>query len=91
MLTSGPRTTFTGSTAPKPRPGRPTHRSATAKGGSFWVLVILLAILCLIGVVMVLSASSIVSLHQFGTPWHFFGRQWDPLESTCRHASLSIL
>ncbi len=75
MLTSGPRTTFTGFTAPKPRPSRPTHRSATAKGGSFWVLVILLAILCLIGVVMVLSASSIVSLHQFGTPWHFFGRQ----------------
>jgi cell division protein FtsW len=24
---------------------------------------------------MVLSASSIVSLHQFGSPWHFFGRQ----------------
>jgi cell division protein FtsW len=75
VLTSEPRTTFTGSSGPQSRPGRPTHRSATAKGGSFWVLVILLAILCLIGVVMVLSASSIVSLHQFGTPWHFFGRQ----------------
>jgi cell division protein FtsW len=39
------------------------------------LLVVLVAILCLIGVVMVLSASSIVSLHQFGSPWYFFERQ----------------
>jgi len=39
------------------------------------VLVFLFAILCLIGVVMVLSASSIVSLRQYGSPWHFFVRQ----------------
>jgi cell division protein FtsW len=44
-------------------------------GGSFWVLLFLVAILCLIGVVMVLSASSILSLQQFGSPWHFFVRQ----------------
>jgi cell division protein FtsW len=43
--------------------------------GTHWVLVLLVAILCLIGVVMVLSASSIVSLQQFGSPWHFFERQ----------------
>jgi cell division protein FtsW len=65
MLTTEPRAPFTTS-AP---------RRATARGGSFWVLLILVAILCLIGVVMVLSASSIVSLHQFGSPWHFFERQ----------------
>jgi cell division protein FtsW len=41
----------------------------------FWLLVILVTILCLIGVVMVLSASSIASLQQFGSPWHFFDRQ----------------
>ncbi len=56
--------------------GRPAHRSATAKGGSYWVLVMLIAVLCLIGVVMVLSASSIVSLSSYGSPWHFFLRQW---------------
>jgi cell division protein FtsW len=57
-------------------PGRPVHRRASAKGGSFWLLVTLIAILCLMGVVMVLSASSIVSLSSYGTPWHFFIRQW---------------
>lgn len=56
--------------------GRPAHRSASAKGGSYWVLVLLVVILCLIGVVMVLSASSIVSLSSYGSPWHFFLRQW---------------
>jgi cell division protein FtsW len=67
MLTSAPRATFTSSSQ------QPAAR--TVRGGSFWVLVILVAILCLIGVVMVLSASSIVSLQQFGSPWHFFARQ----------------
>jgi cell division protein FtsW len=57
---------------------RPPYLSETkplAKGGSFWLLVVLVAILCLTGVVMVLSASSISSLQQYGTPWHFFIRQ----------------
>jgi cell division protein FtsW len=66
-----------------PRPsrgaGRPTEavvsRLPRGKGGSYWVLVILVAIFCLIGVVMVLSASSILSLRQYGSPWHFFVRQ----------------
>lgn len=66
-LESAPRTT-------RPRPA--AHRSSTAKGGSFWVLVTLVVILSLMGVVMVLSASSIVSLVSYGSPWHFFIRQW---------------
>jgi cell division protein FtsW len=74
MLTSERPATFT-SSASEPRSRRPTQPRAAAIGGSFWLLVILVSILCLIGVVMVLSASSIVSLHQFGSPWHFFGRQ----------------
>ena len=56
--------------------GRPAHRTPTAKSGGYWVLVLLVVVLCLIGVVMVLSASSIVSLTSYGTPWHFFIRQW---------------
>jgi cell division protein FtsW len=69
--------------APAPAPARggpagvrPAHRRAEAKGGSYWVLVMLVVVLCLIGVVMVLSASSIVSLLSYGSPWHFFVRQW---------------
>jgi cell division protein FtsW len=54
---------------------RPARQPARSRGGTFWVLVALVTILCLIGVVMVLSASSIVSLDQFGTPWYFFTRQ----------------
>jgi cell division protein FtsW len=40
------------------------------------MLILLVAVLCLIGVVMVLSASSITSLNHYGSPWHFFLRQW---------------
>jgi cell division protein FtsW len=39
------------------------------------LLISLVSVLCLTGVVMVLSASSILSLRQFGSPWHFFLRQ----------------
>jgi cell division protein FtsW len=67
MLTSESRATFTSN--------RPTRQPAVVVNGTFWLLVILVAILCLIGVVMVLSASSIASLRQFGSPWHFFDRQ----------------
>jgi cell division protein FtsW len=60
----------------EPNPRRPAHLPrSNRRGGSFWVLVFLVAILCLIGVVMVMSASSILSLQQFGSPWHFFVRQ----------------
>ena len=39
------------------------------------VLTALMTVLCLIGLVMVLSASTVQSLHQFGTPWYYFERQ----------------
>jgi cell division protein FtsW len=54
---------------------RPARRETVAAGGTFWLLIILVTILCLVGVVMVLSASSIASLQHFGSPWHFFDRQ----------------
>ena len=49
--------------------------AAPVRGGTFWLLVTLVSVLCLTGVVMVLSASSILSLQRFGSPWHFFLRQ----------------
>lgn len=70
--------------APSPAGGLPPLRErqpvgrprAVPAGGSFWLLVTVVAVLCLMGVVMVLSASSIVSLTSYGSPWHFFIRQW---------------
>lgn len=35
----------------------------------------LMTVLCFIGLVMVLSASSVQSLRQYGSPWHYFERQ----------------
>jgi cell division protein FtsW len=39
------------------------------------VLMALMVVLCLIGLVMVLSASSVASLRQYGSPWFYFERQ----------------
>jgi cell division protein FtsW len=39
------------------------------------VLTALMTVLCLIGLVMVLSASSVQSLYQFGSPWYYFEHQ----------------
>ncbi len=40
-----------------------------------WCSMALMTVLCLIGLVMVLSASSVQSLRQYGSPWHYFERQ----------------
>lgn len=53
---------------------------ASAKDNRGWadcdlVLMALMTVLCLIGLVMVLSASSVTSLRQYGSPWHYFERQ----------------
>jgi cell division protein FtsW len=71
VLTRQPLSSFS-SEQQRPAPTRPL---AIRSRSTFWVVVVLVAILCLIGVVMVLSASSIVSLQQFGSPWYFFERQ----------------
>lgn len=39
------------------------------------VLVGLVVLLCLVGLLMVLSASSVASLRTYGNPWHYFERQ----------------
>ena len=42
---------------------------------SYLFLTAIVAVLCLAGLVMVLSASSVASLRSFGTPWRYFERQ----------------
>ncbi|HSS08552.1 MAG TPA: putative lipid II flippase FtsW [Acidimicrobiales bacterium] len=43
--------------------------------GGFLLLLALVVVLSLIGLVMVLSASSVESLRQYGSPWYYFERQ----------------
>jgi cell division protein FtsW len=70
-------------TARSPRTaGRPESRSKlrgreqpTVKNSSYWVIIFAVTILSLVGLVMVLSASSILSINSYGTPWHYFIRQ----------------
>jgi cell division protein FtsW len=56
-----------------------TERPIAATGrrlpGGFVLLLTLVVVLNLIGLVMVLSASSVASLRQYGSPWHYFERQ----------------
>jgi cell division protein FtsW len=60
--TSGTETSGTG-------PAVPARRS------SYLFLVAIVSVLCIAGLVMVLSASSVASLRSFGTPWSYFERQ----------------
>ena len=60
------------------RPERARHRARHDPGSLSTQYVLLLAIvgaLVTIGVVMVLSASSVLSLTSYGNAWHFFERQ----------------
>jgi cell division protein FtsW len=50
-------------------------RTAAKKTSSFYLLVTVLVVLNLIGVVMVLSASSVLSIDLYHSPWHYFERQ----------------
>jgi cell division protein FtsW (lipid II flippase) len=42
---------------------------------SYLFLIAIVAVLSVVGLVMVLSASSVASLRTFGTPWYYFERQ----------------
>ena len=62
----------TGAAAGRAVPIRP----ATAAGrGTLPILLLILAVLDLTGLVMVLSSSAVLSLQQYGTPWHELERQ----------------
>jgi len=60
------------------RPSRPARRSGGLPGTAtteFWWLVGTIAVLNLLGLVMVLSASSVVALDETGSTWSYFARQ----------------
>jgi cell division protein FtsW len=49
--------------------------AAPVRRSGYMLLVAVVAMLCMVGLVMVLSASSVASLRSFGTPWRYFERQ----------------
>ncbi|HUP70485.1 MAG TPA: putative lipid II flippase FtsW [Acidimicrobiales bacterium] len=51
-----------------------TRASSTRGPTPVAVLAAVVGVLCLIGLVMVLSASSVLALREYGTSWLFFGR-----------------
>jgi cell division protein FtsW len=61
----------TGAGAAAARRAGSTHASQS----TFYLLAVLLVVLNLTGLVMVLSASSVLSISQYGSPWHYFERQ----------------
>jgi cell division protein FtsW len=55
--------------------GRSKARARTRSSSTALLLVATVAVLNVVGVVMVLSASSVASLTDYGSPWYFFLRQ----------------
>jgi cell division protein FtsW len=53
----------------------PTKPAAGARSSTAVLLVATIMVLNVVGVVMVLSASSVASLTDYGSPWYFFFRQ----------------
>jgi cell division protein FtsW len=73
--TKSPRTKRTqAEQAAKPDPDAAT-RATTRSSSTAMLLATTVAVLNLVGVVMVLSASSVASLTDYGSPWYFFLRQ----------------
>ena len=57
------------------KPAKPARSDAPSPPSHYLLLVGTIGVLVVIGVVMVLSASSVVSLTDYGNAWHFFVRQ----------------
>ncbi|HWG72838.1 MAG TPA: putative lipid II flippase FtsW [Acidimicrobiales bacterium] len=53
----------------------PAHATPTARRSGLVLLLALVGVLNLVGLVMVLSSSSVDSIRQYGSPWHFFVRE----------------
>jgi len=68
------RRTATG-TARQGTPARTRTAERASTPSTAMLLALTIGVLNLVGVVMVLSASSVASLTDYGSPWYFFGRQ----------------
>jgi len=64
----------TGATSVPVLVARPSE-SVAPRRLDYAVLVGLVVLLCLVGLLMVLSASSVASLRSYGNPWYYFERQ----------------
>ncbi len=60
---------------PQPSPHWPSPAAAPAVPGRFVALLAIVVVLNVIGLVMVLSASSVSALHDYGSSWLYFNRQ----------------
>jgi cell division protein FtsW len=60
---------------PRPTASAKPAAKAEARSSTALLLVATVAVLNVVGVVMVLSASSVASLTDYGSPWYFFLRQ----------------
>ena len=74
----GRRTASSKTAAPKTAPSGPAKKPApwrAPRSGTYLTLLGTIAVMNAIGVVMVLSASSVVSITNYGSAWYFFERQ----------------
>ncbi len=65
----------TGTATRAPRPPRPSRPPRGRRPSHYVLLIATVMVLNVVGVVMVLSASSVVSLTDYGSAWYFFWRQ----------------
>jgi cell division protein FtsW len=80
--------------------GHASHRALTRRRfvlpgtatGSFWVLAAVVTVLNMIGLVMVMSASSVISVRESGAPWSYVQRQalWSVVGVAGLFATLAI-
>ena len=73
MTTTAPRPSR--SARGGPPPGRPSARKALPRPATYVLLLIVVGLLTVLGLVMVLSASSVQALRNHGSSWYFFNRQ----------------
>jgi cell division protein FtsW len=71
------------------RQGEPEERSSNSSG-MFYLLCSVVGVLSLAGLVMVLSASSVLSLQTYGSPWYYFERQLVWLVLGCAAFALGL-